>query len=104
MCAVTSWAPRSLNRTMPADPWPRIGDSMPRPRSSQDRATKATDQDQKQNPKPPARGERKQLVGKAPLGSLPAKKGRSAASPFPEFIAFATCLMVDRPPDGPEWV
>jgi bifunctional non-homologous end joining protein LigD len=47
---------------------------------------------------------RKPLVGKAPLGSLPAKRGRSAASSLPDFIPFATCLLVDRPPNGPDWV
>jgi bifunctional non-homologous end joining protein LigD len=51
-----------------------------------------------------AKAARKQPAGKAPLGSLPAKRGRSAASPLPEFIEFATCLLVDRPPNGPDWV
>jgi bifunctional non-homologous end joining protein LigD len=39
-----------------------------------------------------------------PLGSLPPKRGRSAASSFPDFVPFATCLLVDRPPNGPDWV
>src|SRR5688572_21388815 len=59
---------------------------------------------QRANAKPPAKAPRKQLVGKAPLGSLPARKGRSAANVPPDFIPFATCLLVDSPPDGPDWV
>jgi bifunctional non-homologous end joining protein LigD len=89
---------------MSADPWPRIGDSMPKPRSSPAKATKAIGRTRKPNVKLPAEAARKQLVGKAPLGSLPARKGRSAASPLPDFIPFATCLLVDRPPNGPDWV
>ncbi len=77
---------------------------MARPRSSPAKATKATGRGQKPSAKPPAKAARKQLLGKAPLGSLPAKKGRSAASPLPDFIPFATCLLVDRPPNGPDWV
>src|SRR5688572_1498821 len=54
--------------------------------------------------KPPAKAARKSLVGKAPLRSLPARKGRSVVSNLPDFIPFATCLLVDSPPNGPDWV
>jgi bifunctional non-homologous end joining protein LigD len=74
---------------------------VPRPKSSRGRATKATGRDQ--SAKPPPKAARKPPVGKA-LGSLPARKGRSAASSLPSFIPFATCLLVDRPPNGPDWV
>jgi ATP-dependent DNA ligase len=77
---------------------------VPKPKSNQGKATKGTSRGQKLSAKPSARAARKQLVGKAPLGSLPARKARSAASPLPEFIPFATCLLVDRPPNGPDWV
>jgi ATP-dependent DNA ligase len=59
---------------------------------------------QRPSAKPPAKSSRVQLVGKAPLGSLPARKGRSAASSLPDFIPFALCQLVDRPPNGPDWV
>jgi bifunctional non-homologous end joining protein LigD len=75
---------------------------VPRPRSSPGKATKETAL--VRNAKPQARAARKQPAGRAPLGSLPAKKRRSAASPLPDFIPFATCLLVDRPPNGPDWV
>jgi bifunctional non-homologous end joining protein LigD len=70
------------------------------------KATKGTDRAPRPKPSAnlPAKGARKRLVGKAPLGSLPARKGQSAASPLPDFIPFATCLLVDRPPNGPDWV
>src|SRR5688572_28745169 len=80
MSAATSWAHRSLNPTTWAGHWPRIGGSVPRPRSSPAKATKATGRAQRPSPKPRSKAARKQLVGKAPLGSLPARKGRSAAS------------------------
>ena len=89
---------------MSAGPWPRIGGHVPRPRLSPAKATKGTGRNQKPSAKPPPKAARKQLAGKAPLGSLPARKGRSAASPLPDFIPFATCLLVDRPPNGPDWV
>jgi ATP-dependent DNA ligase len=79
-----------------------IGGSVPRPTRSQAKGTKATSRGQ--GAKLPAKAGRKPLVGKAPLGSLPARKGRSDASPPPDFIPFATCLLVDRPPNGPDWV
>jgi bifunctional non-homologous end joining protein LigD len=82
--------------------WPRIGESVPRPRSNRDKATKATGRGQ--SAKSPAKAAKKLPVGKAPLGSLPARKRRSAASSLPDFIPFATCLLVDRPPNGPDWV
>jgi hypothetical protein len=45
------------------------------------------------------------LVGKAPLGSRLARKPRARnSSAFPDFIPFATCLLVERPPNGPDWV
>jgi bifunctional non-homologous end joining protein LigD len=87
---------------MSAGLWPRIGGSVPRQRSSPAKATKAIGRGQ--SAKPPAKAARKQLLGKAPLGSLPGKKGRSAAASFPEFIPFALCQLVDRPPNGPDWV
>ena len=88
---------------MSADPWPRIGGSVPRPRSNPVKATKATGRGPKA--KAPAKAARKQLVGKAPLGSLPARKPRARnSSALPDFIPFATCLLVDRPPNGPDWV
>ena len=55
--------------------WQRIGGSVPRPKSSQGKAIKATGRGQKPNAKPAA----KQPVEKAPLGSLPPESGRSAA-------------------------
>ncbi len=64
----------------------------------------AIGRDQRSSAKPRTKAVRKQLVGKVPLGSLPARRGRSAASPLPGFIPFATCLLVDRPPNGPDWV
>jgi bifunctional non-homologous end joining protein LigD len=74
---------------------------VPRSRSSPAKATKGTVREQK----PSAKSQAKALVGKAPLGSLPAKKGQSAtSSALPDFIPFATCLLVDRPPNGPDWV
>jgi bifunctional non-homologous end joining protein LigD len=79
-----------------------IGGDVPRPKRSPAKGTKATGRGQ--SAKQPAKAARKQPAGKAPLGSLPAKRGRSAASPLPEFIEFATCLLVDRPPNGPDWV
>ena len=39
-----------------------------------------------------------------PLGSPPARKRRSAGSALPDFIPFATCLLVEQPPNGPDWV
>jgi bifunctional non-homologous end joining protein LigD len=66
------------------------------------KATKATGRSPSE--RPPSKVARKQSVGKAPLGILPARNGRSAASSLPEFIPFATCLLVDRPPNGPDWV
>ena len=39
------------------------------------------------------------------LGSLPAKRRRSAAgSALPEFIPFALCLLVEQPANGPDCV
>jgi bifunctional non-homologous end joining protein LigD len=58
---------------------------MQKPKSKPARATKATGPGRKQ----PARAVRKQ---------------RSAASPLPDFIPFATCLLVEQPPNGPDWV
>ena len=75
---------------------------MPRPRSNPAKATKATGR--ARSAKPLERVARKLLTTKGRLGSLPPRKGRSAASPLPEFIPFATCLLVDRPPNGPDWV
>ena len=94
---------RYVRRNKLGTSWPRIGGSVPRPRLNPARATKATGRGQ--SAKPPAKAARNQPAGKAPLGSLPGKKGRSAAaSSLPDFIPFATCLLVDRPPNGPDWV
>jgi bifunctional non-homologous end joining protein LigD len=92
-----------MNLTMSAGLWPSIGGSVPRPKSNPVKATKATGRGQ--SAKPPARVGRKQLVGKAPLGSLPARNPRVRNSfTLPDFIPFATCLLVDRPPNGPDWI
>jgi bifunctional non-homologous end joining protein LigD len=40
---------------------------------------------------------------KTTAGSGP-QAGEAPASPVPDFIPFATCLLVDRPPNGPDWV
>jgi bifunctional non-homologous end joining protein LigD len=51
---------------------------------------------------------RKSKSSRAPVESK--RSGRTARnrtsldSPLPEFIPFATCLLVDRPPNGPDWV
>jgi len=83
--------------------WLRIGRGVPRLRSNPAKATRATGR--AQSAKPPAKAVRKQPVGKAPLGSLPAGKPRERSnSALPDFIPFATCLLVDRPPNGPAWV
>src|SRR5688572_33187046 len=58
---------------------------MQKPKSKPARATKATGPGRKQ----PARAVR---------------KGRSAGSALPDFIPFATCLLVEQPPNGPDWV
>jgi hypothetical protein len=55
---------------MSADPWPRIGGSVPRPKSNPAKATKATEPARKQSAKRLVNP----LAGKAPLGSLPAGK------------------------------
>ena len=55
--------------------------------------------------RPPARVERKPPGGKAPLESPPGGKRRArSSSALPDFIPFATCLLVDQPPNGPDWV
>jgi hypothetical protein len=72
---------------------------MPTRKPSPDKVTTSLGRSQK-----PAKAAAKSLAGKAPLGSLPAKERRSAASSLPDFIPFATCLLVDRPPNGPDWV
>jgi bifunctional non-homologous end joining protein LigD len=75
---------------------------MRRRRSNPARVTKATGRLQKPGARPPGKSP---LLGRAPLGSLPAGRGRSAASStLPEFIPFALCQLVDRPPNGPDWV
>lgn len=74
---------------------------MPRPRSNPAKATKATDLGRKSSPKPPRKSP---LVGKVPLRSPSARKGRSAGSAVPDFIPFATCVLVEQPPNGPDWV
>jgi hypothetical protein len=102
MSVATNAAHHSLNPTTWAAPWPRIGDSVPRPRSSRASATRATNRGGRPGPKPSAKPPASQLVGKAPLGSLPAKRGRSAASSLPEFVPFALCQLVENPPQGPE--
>src|SRR5512134_3868314 len=102
MCAATRWARRSLSPTMSAGPWPRIGGDVPRRRSNPAKATKGTVRGQ--SAKPPAKAVRKQPARKAPVESLRARKQRSAGSSLPNFIPFATCLLVDRPPGGPDWV
>ena len=68
---------------------------MPRQKSNLVKATKATGRSL--SAKSPAKGPR--------LGGQQAKKprGRSSAT-VPDFIPFATCLLVDRPPNGPDWV
>jgi bifunctional non-homologous end joining protein LigD len=87
---------------MTAGPWPRIGGSVPGPKSNPAKATRAIVRSQRPSAKQLAR---KQLVGKAPLGSLPARKPRArSSSTLPDFIPFATCLLVDRPPDGADWI
>jgi hypothetical protein len=48
-----------------------------------------------------SKSRKKEASRKGALGSLPAKKGRSATSSLPDFISFATCLLVDRRPTGP---
>jgi bifunctional non-homologous end joining protein LigD len=58
-----------------------------RPRLSPARETRAT-----------SRGQSAKQQAKA------ARKQPSAAKSPPEFIEFATCLLVDRPPNGPDWV
>ena len=73
---------------------------MPKPRANPARATKATGRVPKSNGKARA----KPLPAKAQLGSQPAAKPRSADSSLPDFISFALCQLVDRPPDGPDWV
>jgi bifunctional non-homologous end joining protein LigD len=75
---------------------------VPRPRSNPERVTKVTRPDR--SAKPPAKAVRKPLVAKALLGSLPARKERSASSLLPDFIPFTTCLLVDHAPNGPDWV
>jgi bifunctional non-homologous end joining protein LigD len=39
-----------------------------------------------------------------PLGSSSARKRRSVGSVLPDFVPFATCLLVEQPPNGPDWV
>src|SRR5687767_7590034 len=103
MCAATSSARRSLNPTTWAVRWPRMGGSVPRPRSSPDRVTKATGRSQRV--RPPVKVARKQPVGKAPRGSLLAGKPRGRSNqPLPDFIPFATCLLVAEPSNGPDWI
>jgi hypothetical protein len=85
---------------MSADHWPRIGGSVPRPRSSLGKETKATARGT--SARPPAKTARKQLLGKAPVGSLP-RKGRSAARSLPTSFQIATYL-VGYLPNGPIWV
>jgi bifunctional non-homologous end joining protein LigD len=79
---------------------------MPRPRSKPATATKATSRAEKPRPKPnpSAKPPVRQLVGRAPLGSLPARCRQQVATAVPEFIPFALCQLVDTPPDGPDWV
>lgn len=74
---------------------------MPRPRLNPARATKAIAPDQKRSARQPRKS---QPAGRVPLGSLRARKAQSAASPLPDFIPFATCLLVNRPCNEPDWV
>ena len=74
---------------------------MPRPKSNPATATKVTEPVQRRSAKRLANP----LAGKAPLGSLPARTRRARSSlTLPDFIPFATCLLVDQPPNAPDWV
>jgi ATP-dependent DNA ligase len=54
--------------------------------------------------KPSAKPLRKSRLAGAPLGNLPARKPRARNSTtLPDFIPFATCLLVHHPPNGPDW-
>ena len=76
---------------------------MRRPKSNPVKATKATGR--VRSAKPPARVERRPPVGKAPLESPAGGKRRArSSSALPDFIPFATCLLVDQPPNSPDWV
>jgi bifunctional non-homologous end joining protein LigD len=82
-----------------------IGGDVPRPKPSLAKGTKATGRGPRPDAKPPAKAARKQPVERAPLGRRPAGKPRArSSSALPGFIPFATCLLVDRPPNGPDWV
>ena len=80
------------------DPWPRIGESMPRPKLNPARATRGTGHGR--SAKPLAKVARRQRLGEEPVGNLQARKslGKSSASPL-DSISFASCPLVDQPPD-----
>jgi bifunctional non-homologous end joining protein LigD len=50
------------------------------------------------------KGRKKAAARKGTSRKSARKKGLSAASSLPNFIPFVTCLLVDRPPNGPDWV
>jgi bifunctional non-homologous end joining protein LigD len=79
-------------------------------RKRRKRATTKVKGDKRDRPRAKARrkaaskGRKKTAARKGAARKSARKKGRSAASPLPEFIPFATCLLVDRPPNRPDWI
>jgi hypothetical protein len=85
----TNAARPSLNPTMSAVRWPRIGGNVPRPRSNLDKATRATEPGRR------PKLQRRQLAGKGPLGSLPDDDKKRRSSQDDPISRSASGLFVD---------
>ena len=85
-----------------------VGRSLAADRRKRAKKVKSGEGDKGDRPRPKAqsRQQRPQEAAsrKGAARKSARRKGGSAASTLPDFIPFATCLLVDRPPNGPDWV